>query len=199
MISSKHQALKRSASLTFFVFRLLISSAQTESEIRNYYSEVNQQVKKSLTDGYEGSLYQNQLIINKNAKSWPAVGYYADTTNFWYNDTPDHTPEIILETTLLKVITSRRISADVKTSEEYLFKNGKLLFYYAFWGEEDKVWETRVYFNFKTAVLKSSFKKNGVELSAKDLSQKEYNDLKPKPATILAEAKKYQSLFVDSF
>ena len=81
------------------------------------------------------------------------------------------------------------------TSEEYLYKSGKLIFYYSNEGEEGKQWETRIYFNAK-GMFKSSVKADGKELTLKDFTTEEYKDFKPKPAAILADGKRFQDLFV---
>jgi hypothetical protein len=174
-------------------------SAQTEADISKHFTEVNKQIAESIELGYEGPLYQNQLIINKNIKSWPAAGYYTDTVNFWYDDNPDHLPatERKPENVLLKVNNNRKASHLI-TNEEYLYKDGKLLFYYSLAGEEGNVWETRVYFNSKGLMIKSSVKANGKELTAKDFLTEEYRDFKPNPVVVKAAAIKYQDLFLKS-
>lgn len=188
----------------FILFILIcysfIASAQTEADIRKHYTEVNKQIAESIEHGYEGSLYNNHWVTNKNGKSWPAVGYYSETTDFWYDDSPDHlsVSDRNPKTVLLKVTKSTSIGADVKTNEEYLYKNGKLLFYYSFWGEENNLWETRVYFNNKGVMFKSSVKANGKELTAKDFTTEEYKDFKPNPTSVMTNGKKYQDLFVKS-
>lgn len=175
-------------------------SAQTETSIRNHYTEVNKKIAESIEQGYEGSIYQNQLVINKNGRSWPAVGYYADTLNFWYDDDPGHLPpsERNPKTVLQKVVKSSRHGADVRVIEEYLYKNGKLLFYYSWWGEEANLWETRVYYSEKGIAFKSSVRLNEKELSAKELATAAYKDQKPDVARILARGKSYQLLFLNS-
>lgn len=177
----------------------LTTRAQTEQQIRSHYTEVNKQIAESAEQGYEGPLYQNQWITNKNGKSWPAVGNYADTANFWYDDDPNHLPasERPLKNVLLKVATSRHAAAYF-SQEEYLFKDGHLWFYYLHEGEEGFEWETRVYYNNKGIAFKISVKANGRELTAKELTTAEFKDFKPNPATILAAARKWQDLFVKS-
>ncbi|MBL7747393.1 MAG: hypothetical protein JNM19_08220, partial [Chitinophagaceae bacterium] len=132
--------------LAALLFCYSFSMAQTEATIRTHYTEVNKKIGESIDQGYEGPLYQNQWIINKNGKSWPAVGLYADTVNFWYDDDPNHLPpaERPLKNVLLKVNTSRQSSA-LFSQSEFLFKDGRLLFYYLHEGEEGNEWETRVY------------------------------------------------------
>jgi uncharacterized protein (DUF2147 family) len=174
-------------------------AAQTEADIRKHYAEVNKQITESIEHGYEGSLYNNHWVTNKNAKSWPAVGNYSEITDFWYDDPPDHlsASDRNPKTVLLKVTVSRK-AAVYSASEEYVYKDGKLLFYYSNEGEEDKQWETRVYFNSKGIMFKSSVKADGKELTAKDFLTEEYKDFKPIAATVMASGKKYQDLFVKS-
>lgn len=185
------------------LFILLLFSfscyAQTETSIRSHYTEVNKKIAESIEQGFEGSLYHNQCITNKNGKSWPAVGIYADTTNFWYDDDPNHLPvsERNPKNVLLKVNISRR-SSHLMTNEEYLYKDGKLLFYYSHEGEEGNEWETRAYFNSKGIMFKSSVKANGKELTASDFLTEEYKDFKPNSLNIQKNGKEYQELFVKS-
>jgi hypothetical protein len=177
----------------------LVASAQTEADIRKHYSEVNKQIAESIENGFEGPLYNNQWITNKNGKSWPAVGNYSETTDFWYDNDPNHLPasERNPKTVLLKVNITRKAS-HLMTNEEYLYKDGKLIFYYSQEGEEGNEWETRVYFNNKGIMFKSSVKANGKELTAKDFTTEEHRDDKPNPATVMTNGKKYQDLFVKS-
>lgn len=174
-------------------------NAQTEADIRKHYTDVNKKIAESAEQGYEGSLYNNHWVTNKNGKSWPAVGNYAETTDFWYDDDPNHLPpsERNPKNVLLKINISRT-SSHLMSNEEYLFKDGKLLFYFLHQGEEGNEWETRVYFNNKGLSFKSSVKANGKELAAKDFLTEEYKDFKPNAASILAESKKLQDLFLKS-
>jgi hypothetical protein len=185
--------------LFIFICSSLFVTAQTETSIRAHYTETNKQITESIEQGFEGPLYNNQWVNNKNGKSWPAVGLYAETTDFWYDDDPNHLSpsERNPKKVLLKVNISRK-SSHLGTNEEYLFKDGKLLFYYSHEGEEGSEWETRVYFNNQGVAFKTSVKANGKELSAKDLLTEEFKGLKPNSAGIMANAKKYQDLFVKS-
>jgi hypothetical protein len=185
----------------FFIFtgQTFLAVAQNETTIRNHYSEVNKQITESIKHGYEGPLYNNQWITNKNGRSWPAVGIYTEITDFWYDDDPNHIPAIERnpKNVLLKVNITRKAS-QLMSKEEYLYKDGKLLFYYSHEGEEGNEWEIRIYFNSKGILFKSSVKANGKELTARDFTTEEYKDFKPNPATIMAAGKKYQELFVKS-
>ena len=180
--------------LLYFPFKI---TAQTETEIKKHYQEVNQQIKESKEHGMEGSLYCNELVTNKNSMSWPAVGIYKKTTDFWYNDDPNHmnASERDPKTVLVKITISRS-SASVITNEEYLYKEGRLVFYFSDERQEPKELETRIYFNTK-GMFKSVVKANGKELTAKELAAEEYNYFnKHSSALTLADSKKYQDLFV---
>ncbi|MEO7923458.1 MAG: hypothetical protein ABIR30_07255 [Chitinophagaceae bacterium] len=185
----------------YFLFTCssFFATAQTETAIRNHYTAVNKQIDESIKNGFEGPLYNNQWITNKNGRSWPAVGNYTETTDFWYDDPPDHisATERNPKAVLLKVNISRKAS-HLMSNEEYLFKDGKLLFYFLQQGEEGKEWETRTWFNSKGVMFKISVKEDGQELTAKQLTRPEYADFKPNSAEIQREAKKYQELFVKS-
>ncbi len=181
------------------LFIYTTADIQTEADIRKYYTEINKKITESIENGYEGPLYQNQTVINKNRKSWPAVGRYEETVDFWYDDDPNHisAKERNPKNVLLKVNMTRK-AAGFQTSEEYLFKDGKLLFYYSYQVEEGSMIETRLYFNIKGVILKSSVKSNELELTSKDFLDTDYKELKPKPAIILSDAKRYQDLFIKS-
>jgi hypothetical protein len=175
------------------------ASAQTEADIRKHYTEVNKQITESIEHGFEGPLYSNQWVNNKYGGSWPAVGNYSETTDFWYDDDPNHLPasERNPRTVLLKV-NIKRTASHLMTNEEYLYKDGKLIFYYNHQGEEGNEWETRVYFNSKGIMFKSIVKANGKELTAKDFTTEEYKDFKPNPVTVMTDGKKHQDLFLKS-
>jgi len=184
--------------LLIFFCPALYAHAQTEAEIRNHYQDVNNRILESIEHGFEGSLYCNEWITNKNSKSWPAVGIYQETTDFWYDDDPNHLPaeERDPKTVLLKVAIKRRSSA-LSTTEEYLYKNGKLVFYYSIEGEEGKKWETRAWFNAK-GMFRSVLKADDKELSQKDLAQPEYRDFKLSLTNIRKYGISYQEQFTRS-
>ena len=180
-----------------FLFHSFTIAAQTETTIRNHYTEVNTKIKESIEQGFEGPLYQNQLVINKNGKSWPAVGRYDETVNFWYDDDPGHVPPADRnpKSVLLKINATRH-SLHLRINEEYLFRNGKLVFYYSHMEEEGNQWEVRVYYTTKGVAFKTSVKENGKELTAKELATEALKDFKPNPVKIMTEAKSYQDLFL---
>jgi hypothetical protein len=178
----------------------LAAAAQSEADIRSYYDDLNNKISEAVKHGYEGGIYNNQWITNKTGTSWPAVGYYADTTDFWYNDPPDHidSSERDPKTVLLKVTLKSKSAADYTAYTEYVFKDGKLIFYYSHENEEDKVWETRAWFTYKGSMFKSSVRVSGKELGSADFVKDEYKDKKPDAKRILLLGKKFQGLFVKS-
>lgn len=186
----------------FIIFSFLTSFAyaQTESEIRNHYQDVNTRIRESIEQGFEGPLYCNEWVTNKNSKSWPTVGIFTETTSFWYDEDPNHLPETERDpkTVLLKVAINTKRSFYALSTEEYLFRNGKLLFYFMNWGEEGSAWETRAWFNNNGVMIKGTVKKNGVQITDKELNTEENKDQKPVAKKILANARKYQELFLKS-
>lgn len=177
----------------------LLCLSQTEATIRSHYTDVNKRIMESDSLGFEGPLYKNQWISNQNGRSWPAVGLYKETADFWYDDPPGHLPasERNPKNVLLKINIVRQ-SSHLQTHEEYLFQNGRLLFYFSNEGEEGNEWQTRVYYNTSGVAFKTSVKANGKELSNKDFLTEEYRDFKPNPVQIMSQAKKWQELFVKS-
>lgn len=177
----------------------ILSLAQTETAIRDHYTDVNNRIAQSLKLGYEGPLYNNHWVTNKHERSWPAVGHFTETTDFWYDDPPDHlsAADRNPRNVLLKVTVARQ-TVDYSADEEYLFKNGKLIFYFSHVSEEGKYVDTRVYFDFKGVMFKSKVIANDKELTEADFKTDDHSDDKPHPAAILAEAKKYQELFLKS-
>lgn len=190
--------MRKAFILLFASFPLFIL-AQTETSIRTHYTEVNKQIAESIEHGFEGPLYNNHWIVNKNGKSWPAVGNYSETTDFWYDDDPNRLPATGRnpKDALLKINITRK-AAGFQVSEEYLFKNGRLLFYYSSQVEEGSMVETRLYFNNKAVMFKSSVKANELELTPKDFLDADYKEFKPNPVAAKTAAAKYQSLFVKS-
>ena len=185
--------------LFIFISSSYLANAQTETSIRTHYTDVNKKIAESIEHGFEGSLYNNHWETNKNGKSWPAVGLYNEITDYWYDDSPDHISAVERnpKNVLLKVNIHRKAS-DYTANEEFLYKDGKLLFYFCQEGGEGNVSETRTNFNNKGIMFKSSVKANDKELTAKDFSTEEYKDLKPNAVKIMNSAKKYQDLFVKS-
>ena len=173
-----------------------IALAQTEADIRKYYQEINAKIAESVASGYEGPLYQNRWVTNSNGKSWPAVGLFTDTVDCWYDDPPDHLPASQRDPkqVLIKVVVNG-ISSDLYRHEEFLFKNGVLLFYFSDDKEEGMGIETRVWFNNKGVAIKKNVRANELEIKP---NEPEYKDIAPNVTRILQRAKKFQEAFVKS-
>jgi hypothetical protein len=180
--------------LALMLTTTIMANAQTEADIRKYYQEVNAKIAESVASGYDGPLYQNRWVTNSNSKSWPAVGRFSDTVDCWYDDPPDHLPatERDPKKVLVKVVVNG-ISSDLYRHEEYLFRNGVLLFYFSDDKEEGMGIETRVWFNSKGAAIKKNVRANELEIKP---SEPEYKDIAPNVTRILQRAKKYQDAFV---
>ncbi|HMT74314.1 MAG TPA: hypothetical protein PKA77_09610 [Chitinophagaceae bacterium] len=175
----------------------LATNAQTETQIRAHYQDINKKITESKEQGYEGSLYCNELVVNKNGKSWPATGTYSETTDFWYSEDPNHPENVKSKLLVLQKIDVVRKAAALTTSEEYLYLNGKLVFYFIQEVKGGVTMESRLYYNTK-GLFKSSVKANSKELTAKELRSDEYAYFNPNPVGVLSSSKKYQELFVKS-
>ncbi|MBK8951100.1 MAG: hypothetical protein IPM85_00840 [Chitinophagaceae bacterium] len=183
--------------LLIVVLSPICSIAQTEQQIRTHYQEINKKIAESKEQGYEGSLYCNELVVNKNGKSWPATGNYSETADFWYNEDPNHPGSVKNKLQVLQKINVVRKAAAITTTEEYLYLKGKLVFYFTQEVKGGVTMEARLYFNAKN-LFKSSVKPNGKELTAKELRSDEYVYFNPNPVGVLASSKNYQELFAKS-
>lgn len=182
----------------FIVSLSLQATAQTEAEIRQHYQSVNEQIAAAREQGYEGPLYCNETIVNRHGRSWPAVGIFQKTVHYWYDDDPNHIPAAERDPRKVLQKVEIRLKASAYTSsEEYLFMNGRLVFFYRHEGEEGQEWETRLYFNTK-GVFKSLVTQNGKEMSLKELNTAEFTGEKPTITRIQKEARQYQDLFLKS-
>lgn len=190
--------MKRFIFITSIVLGSLITSAQTESEIRNHYNEVNQQIKKSLTDGYEGPFYHNQWITNKNGTSWPAVGMYEAVTDFWYTYPPDIIDENENPSSVLLKVTVMNRSTSYRSEEEYLFQNGHLVFFYSRLDEGGDILELSYYFDSKGNSLSEIIRYNEKELVKNDTLLEPYKDVIILPEKIILTGKKLQDMFLVS-
>ncbi len=105
--------------------------AQTDalSSIRNYYSNINAQIKTCATD-FECGLYANEVLVNTRNNSWSAVGQYKKKIIFWYNDYPQHCDEC--GENGINVLQKIEIQEQSSVNDVYeiMFKNGERIFYY---------------------------------------------------------------------
>ncbi len=117
--------------------------------IRSSYQEVGQKIafiEQGGEAGQHGELVCNELVINKQNHSWPAVGIYQVTYKFYYDfdaDSPNPPP---YPNRLVKVVATSAISARTY-QQEYLFdKTGSLVFYFSQAKESESLYERRYYF-----------------------------------------------------
>ncbi|HQU56888.1 MAG TPA: hypothetical protein PLG88_05640, partial [Chitinophagaceae bacterium] len=69
--------MKRFCLLVLGFIVSIFSFAQSVNEIQQYNEAINQQVAQSLAEKYDGPLYHNQWVTNKDSASWPVVGVYS--------------------------------------------------------------------------------------------------------------------------
>lgn len=136
--------------MLLFISSIFIVYGQDDKlkTIRAHYTEVNDNITKSkMPDG--GGLYSTDLIVNSNNGSWRAVGNYSNKIVFWYNDQPGFQEDQSKpDNSVLQKIEISTTAAIWVSSEEYLYKDGKLVFYYKTdnQGEDGAKQEFRYYF-----------------------------------------------------
>ena len=170
--------MKQITTLLLLSFLTINISAQKNKikEIRTYYYDISKQISSK-------SLYVNELILNKNGKEqsrWPAVGYYYEKINFFYDTAPAHWEAKGKES--LKKVTTEQVYAARNIKTEYLFKNKKIVFCFI---KQTDVGEHRYYFA-KGKLIKYLEKLN----SDSSEFDKKYN------TEILEQAKKLQKLYL---
>jgi hypothetical protein len=143
---------KASVFLLLFISTFVIVYGQDDKlkTIRASYTEVNDNISKSkMPDPAAGGLYSTELVVNSNNGSWRAVGNYSNKIVFWYNDQPGHQADQTKpDNSVLLKIEITTTAAIWLTTEEYLYKDGKLVFYYKTdnQGEDGANQEFRYYF-----------------------------------------------------
>lgn len=101
------------------------------SIIRTHYKFYTNQVSECKKGTEDCRLYNNKLTINEDDQPWRGVGQYKKETTFWYDDSPRHCDacgENGIYT--LKLVSSTTTSGLTASYQEWLFKKGKLIFYY---------------------------------------------------------------------
>lgn len=134
--------------ILFGAFVLSIS-AQNEAkieEIRKIYKETNEKIAESNKNGEFSTIYLNELIVNKNNGSYPAVGIFQTVVKFYYtfgdreiNPYPNR---------LLKIEIETKRSANTEKNEFLFNEKEKLIFYFESANETEK----RLYFENETAI-----------------------------------------------
>lgn len=180
---------------SFFYFGNIYAQTNEILEIKKYYGQIEALISKATAEGEEhyGGLFCNKLTINEYNNSWRAVGVYNKVVQFWYNEDPSFNPEEINPLNCLQKIAVDWKSSANNYSEEYLFKNGKLIFYYYNYKEEDSAKkEHRLYFS-KNILIKYLI--GDKEKNINNLSDEQRNITR----LSLKQAKHYQDLFISTF
>lgn len=191
--------MKRFCLLVLGLIVSIFSFAQSVNEIQQYNEAINQQVAQSLAEKYDGPLYHNQWVTNKDSASWPVVGMYSATTDFWYNYPPDILDENDNRDSVLVKINATQRSISYWQNETFLFQKGKLLLYTYRLDEGGDVLEQSIYFSLSGKLLQQVIFFNEKEIPLNDNSLEPYQNILMKPETAIATAKKLTGLFVHSF
>lgn len=174
--------------LLFLTFTLVYGQDDKLKKIRQLYTETNDKIAKSklpMEEGW-GNLYSTEININSNNGSWRAVGNYANKIIFWYYDQPGfQEDENKSDLIVLKKIEIYTTAAAGKYNEEYLYEDGKLVFYYKTSNQLEI--ELRYYF-WNEKLFR--FQENQEIID--DISQIDPMDIKEKSLRL-------QKLFLDTF
>ncbi len=175
----------------FGCFVLVYGQDDKLKNIRTLYAETNEKIVKSKLPNEEGwgNLYSNELVINSNNGSWRAVGNYSNKIVFWYTDQPGFQEEQNKSELSVLIKTEINTTASVgQYHEEYLYDDGKLVFYYktSSYGDEPKQ-EWRYYF-----VEGKLFRYQENQELIKDFSKSGATD-------VLKKSESLQKLFIQTF
>ena len=146
--------------LFLLAFFLNVFSQQEKiQEIKDYYYDIKTWINAKDPDSlmYSG-YYHDVKMRNVNNSPWRAVGIYNDTTHYYYNDemeaeNREGNTENSKSWALVLVIESSQHSI-MFHYREWLYEDGKLLFYYdRFTGyDEESTYEYRYYFDDKKLI-----------------------------------------------
>lgn len=106
-------------------------------EIRQIYRETNEKI----ADSENSDIFLNELVVNKNNASYPAVGIYNSTVKFFY--TYGDREKNPYPHRLMKIAVTTNRSAMTENSEFLFNSAGQLIFYF----EKKDNEELRVYFS----------------------------------------------------
>ena len=148
-------------------------------QIRKYYQETSKNIEECEKNGKFSDTFLLEMIVNKNGGSYPAVGIYKTTVNFYYtfgdrekNPYPNR---------LMKIMVTTNRSAITENTEFLFDEKGHLIFYFK--KKEDV--ERRVYFSLEKPI-KSLQGEKSVSIDAKFIK------------SILSEKKKMVGIFQSS-
>jgi hypothetical protein len=155
-------------------------------EIKALYGETASAIALA-QKGEWGGLYCNELTVNSRSGSWRAVGNYSKKVVFWYSDQPEFAvAEGNRSESVLAKVEVRETAAVRSFYREFLFANGKLVFFFRSEKSDDgAASEERIYCKDGKPLLRLLGKEKapgGIE-----------------PAAIFQEAAHWQKLFLLSF
>lgn len=140
------------------------------SNIRSHYKVYTKQITNCKAQSENCVLYSNTLMLNSGKQHWRAVENYNKEITFWYDDSPEHCYECGKNgINSLKFVSSSAISGTSKIYNEWLFKEGMLVFHYLkIDGEYPS--EIRYYFddNILIRYIENGEQTNGSAAHAKD-------------------------------
>ena len=138
-------------SIKFYSNCFIGFATRQSTEIREYYKDIKSHTEYA-TDDSE-SYYSDQIVRNNKNLQWRALGIYQDTISFWYKDLHEASQQENNKSQdsawALVMVTSSTQMSVVEHYQEWLFKDGKLIFHFdKMTGyDEESSWEYRYYFN----------------------------------------------------
>ncbi len=102
--------------------------------IRALYTRTQEAIKLALQaekEGGDAGLYATELVVNSHKGPWRAVGNYSRAVTFWFADQPEfaaaegRSPESVLVKVDVRTVAAARME-----TEEFLFDDGKPVFYF---------------------------------------------------------------------
>ena len=188
-------SLSKSLKLSLLlVAGLLSQSAIAQDEVaeeqldavRNEYKTLSTVISECENKG-DCNLFLNELVVNKSGGHWRGMGNYRKTFRFWYSDDPTNCDDCQGVLRFVQV-TERRSTSHTK--EEFLFKDGKLLFHFVKSEMEGKKESRRSYFEDER-IFRLQLGEGEVYMYQEALDRLDEG--------LLKNAKKNQGVFLHSF
>jgi hypothetical protein len=169
-----------------------IAQDEAIKNIREHYNSIGKQIDacNKKTEEVPCSLYSNLNLTNAGNNEWRGSGNYKKEVQFWYNDSPRNCDKCGKEgiNVLQKVIISEQVATTIYF-KEFVYQNGKLVFYYIKIHGEQQAEEYRYYYKNDILIkhIESGNTMNGEEAA------KKYKEV------ILLKAKTLQQEFLLGF
>ena len=165
-------------------------SQEAIAEIKKYYYSLSEAIKKvknpQTEEDRRGGIYCNALLINQHNASWPGVGNYQEKQEFWYEYPPDLADKPEPKAVLQKIVIESQ-SAAQQYYNEYVFREGQLIFYFS---KASELPETRIYFKNHQLI---HFRENDNIIAQPNEIQQELIK------NVRLIARMYQAKFLDQF